>query len=30
MGKTQKDKDNFNKNQFNDFRKINSDGNQPI
>lgn len=29
MAKSQKDKDNFNKNQFNDFRKINSDGNQP-
>ena len=29
MGKAQKDNDNFNKNQFNDFRKINSDGNQP-
>ncbi|MEN6511430.1 MAG: ATP-dependent zinc metalloprotease FtsH [Chloroherpetonaceae bacterium] len=29
MGKAQKDKNSFNKNQFNDFRKINSDGNQP-
>lgn len=29
MAKASKDKNNFNKNQFNDFRKINQDGNQP-
>lgn len=29
MAKASKDKNNFDKNQFNDFRKINQDGNQP-